>query len=274
MEFRIEIVGDRVACKQDGGEAFAVALKDFIDAVEDHGDCVALSEAIPDGVSFIRRRGDVVVLAVEEKPTLRTVRWLADESPVPYGKGAIYRQATLAFPFVVIVAALRCGALTGYQQCFFRTSSLRYLSDPLFCPNLYNVAEAYGMKCWLCLVGLKKNLAALHWQEKINEIRAHLWGSSFNRSSEVNEGNSYWQTMRKIDPRVATLQTWEEESRRDRAFPLKIRWQPAGKSVGQVMDEMLAVLAPARPLCSVAELVQLLNLCASRRRSWLAPFKK
>jgi hypothetical protein len=274
LEFRIEIAGGRVACKQDGSESFTVPLKDFIDTIGENIDCLVLSEAIPDGVSFVRRRGDAVVLAIEEKPTLRTVRWLADESTVPYGKGAVYRDVALAFPFVVIIVALRGGALTGYQQCFFRTAPLRNLSDPLFCPNLYNVAEAYGMKCWLCLANLKKNLAALHWEEKVAEIRRHIWGSTFNRSSEANEGNSYWQTMRNSDPRIASVQTWEQESKKDRAFPLKVRWRPAGKTVGQVMEEMLAVLAPAGPLCTVEELIRLANLCASRRRSWLTPFKK
>lgn len=276
MEISIKIIGDRVVCKQDGRAALSSSLSDFLAALLERSDHMLLPEAIPEGVVFVRRRGDAVVLVIEEKPQLRTVRWLSDESPVPYGKGAVYRAARLAFPFVVIVVALRGGAITGYQQCFYRTSSLQRLDEPLSLPNLYNVAEAYGLKAWLCLASLRKNLAPLSWEEKVREIRKHLWGAAFNRSSEVHEGNSYWQTMRNIDRRVRSLDGWEEESKKAPFFPLEVKWPPAGKTVGQVMDEMLSALSPLQFPSSAFELAQLLNLPSrnGRRMSWLFPFRK
>ena len=275
MELCIEIAGDRVRCKQDGKEVLAVALADFLAIVAQHSEVLALPDVIPEGVRFLHRRGEAVVLVMEEKPQTRTVRWLADNSPVPYGPGAVYCTARLAFPFIVIIVALRGGALTGYQQCFYRTAPVQRLDDPLFFPNLYNVAKGYRQQCWLCLANLRKNLAPLAWEEKVREIRTHLWGAGFNQSSEVHEGNSYWQTMRSVDPRLSSLTMWEAESKKDSFFPLTVKWQPVGKTVGEVVNEMLSAVAPPPVPPSVEGLSQLLNLCPTKngtRRKWLLPF--
>jgi hypothetical protein len=270
MDLRIEIVGERIVCKQDGIEITAAPLADFLAALAERSDALPLPEAIPEGVRFIRRRGEATVLVIEEKPQLRTVRWLVDDSPAPFGNKAKYRTARLAFPFVIIIVALRGGALTGYQQCFYSTAPLQRFSDPLLFPNLYNVAHGYGQRCWLCLANLKKNLVPLSWEEKVREIRTHLWGAGFNQSSEVHEGNSYWQAMRHIDHRVSSVAAWEEESRKDPFFPLQVNWQPVGKAVGEVMEEMLSAIAPAHAPASAMELVQLVSLCpkSNHARKW------
>jgi hypothetical protein len=247
MELRIEIAADRVVCRQDGRSAFAASLKDFLAALVDRADSLSLQDAIPEGVRFVRRRGDAVILVIEEKPQLRTVRWLADESSAAFGRGATYRMVRLAFPFIVAVLAFRGGRLTGYQQCFYRTAPLNQLSDPLLLPNLCNVAAGYGQQCWLCLANLRTDLALLSWNDKVGEIRRHLWGAGFNRSSEVHEGMSYWSTMRTIDRRFATLDMWERASREDPFFPLAIPWKPSGQTVGDVIEQMVACLSPPPP---------------------------
>jgi hypothetical protein len=261
MNFRIEIADEQATCYQDGRSAFSAPLKDFVSALVAYGDHRALPEPAPDGVRDVRARGDVKILVMEEKPQVRTVRWLADESPVPFGRGAIYRTARLAFPFIVTVLAFRAGGLTGYQQCFYRTEPLAAWSDPLFFPNLYNVADGYGQQCWLCLVNVRPDLAKLSWNDKVDEIRRHLWGAGFNKSSEMHEGMSYWSAMQTIDPRFKSLDAWEEASQRDPVFPLEVRWKPCGRTIGDVIDMMLERVAPRCPQ-TITDLVQVLSLAA------------
>src|SRR5205809_239096 len=79
MDFRVEIVGERVNCWQASTEVFSMPLKDFMAAMADRMDYLSLPEAIPDGVTFLRRRGDAMALVLQEKPQVRTVRWLAEE---------------------------------------------------------------------------------------------------------------------------------------------------------------------------------------------------
>jgi hypothetical protein len=265
MDLRIEISGERAVCKQDGSEIASTPVREFVAAVAERADCAPLTEAIPDGVRFLRRRGSGAVLVMEERPGVRTVKWLTGESKAPFGAGAVYRPARLSFPFVIVVAALRNGALTGHHQCFYRRSSLSGPEDELLLPNLYNVAEAYGQKCWLCLVNLRAPLGPLPWSQKVEAIRKHLWGAGFNRSSEMHEGMSYWQAE-PADPRVASLAAWEKASQHDPYFALQVPWQPSGKTIGQVMEAMLAAVSPPGGLTTAAELVSLLNAKSAAAR--------
>jgi hypothetical protein len=269
MDLRIEIVADQVIFRQDGIKAFAAPLKDFVSAVAERADSSFPLDMVPEGVRFVRWRGNAVVLVVEEKPQLRTVRWLADESSVPFGTGAVYRTARLAFPFIVSVLAFRDGGLTGFQQCFYRTAPLSRISDPLLLPNLFNVAAGHGQLCWLCLANLQVDLKPLPWNDKLREIHRHVWGAGFNRSSEIHEGMSYWSAMRNVDRRFDTIDTWAQASREDRYFPLKVCWKPSGKTVGDVIEQSIdSVSAPQLiTVPHLGQLVSLLSHKAARRSS-------
>ena len=70
--------------------------------------------------------------------------------------------------------------------------------------------------------------------------------------------------MRSIDKRVASIEAWQEESRKDPFFPLQVEWKPAGKTIGQVMDEMLDQVAPRVAPTSAAELTQALMLAGQQ----------
>jgi hypothetical protein len=263
VNMRIEIAGNQAIFKQDGREVISVAVSDLLKKIVDGSDALVLPEAIPEGLRFVQRRGDTVALVLEEKPQVRTVRWLADDSPSPYGRGAVYRTARLAFPFVIIVVGVRGGQLTGFQQCFYRTAPLARLTDELYYPNLYNVADGYGQECWLCLANLKKNLTALSWDEKVKEIRKHLWGAGFNQSSEHHEGMSYWQVMRELalDTRLASVEAWEKATRKEPLFPLEVKWLTTGKTLGKVVDEFFSSMGVGQLPATVEDLVQVMNQC-------------
>lgn len=261
MDLRLEIVDGRVVCRQNGREFLATDLPRFLEALAGRADFLALPDAIPEGVRFIRRRGEGVVLVIEEPPQVRTVRWLEENSRVPCGPGARYWAGPLAFPFVVLIVAFMNGGLTGHQQCFYRTSPVRTLEDLLCYPNLYNVAPARGKECWLCLEKLEGDLAPLPWRDKVRRIREHFWGAGFNRSAEGQDGSSYWRAMQDIDPRISSLAAWERESRRHPLFPLTVAWQPTGGTVGDVMQEVLGAVVPVRPTSSAKELAMLVSLC-------------
>jgi hypothetical protein len=274
VEIKIVLSGDRAVCFQDGKEAFSAPLADFAERLSRQGDAPALAGPIPEGVRYARRRGDATVLVFEDRPQTRTVRWLADHSPTPFGPGSVYQTVRLAFPFVIIIVVFSGGRLTGVQQCFYRTEPIESLDDPLFFPNLYNCArtpEGRGnpMESWLCLANLTDDLAPLTWEQRSRAIHDHIWGGAFNRSSEVHEGNSLWQSM-KPDLRVQTVDRWAEESRKNPYFALTVPWRPYGSSVGGTADAMLAMVAPERPVTDVSSLVgMLLSRPAARRARWI-----
>ncbi len=216
---------------------------------------------IPRGARMWVPRGDALAVAVEVPPQARTLRWLAADSKRPFGPGARYHEYFLAFPWVVLLLVLRGGMLTGYQQLYYRTAPLGP-DEELLLPNLPNVAQGYGQRCWVCLASLQR-VAPMPFEELIPKVVEHVFTAAFNRSSEQHEGNSWWGEMRGLDPRVASPEAWQAATQAKRSFPLEVAWRPAGTTASAELRQMLdRVVPPVRP-CNAADLSTLLVHAAS-----------
>ena len=224
---------------------------------------------LPRGVRLVRQRGDTLAVAVEVPPGARRVRWIADDSKEDYGREAKYGEFYLAFPFVVVLLVLVGNRPTGMQQLFYRTAPLQSPDDPLLLPNMYNVAKGYGQLSWLCLQHLRVRPSGSPGQT-IAEVIDHTFSAAFNRSADVHEGNSYWEMMRDVDPRIASIEAWERATRENRFFPLLVPWRLAETSVRAELDSMLtqvdAGLPPDPTATHLAGLVTRTRATRKRRR--------
>jgi hypothetical protein len=209
-----------------------------------------------------RHGGRTVGLVLEMPPGPRQVRWLPDDSDDPLGDHGRFETPCLSFPWVVVVLVLEDGELCGLQQAFYRTSELRSLDDPLHFTNLLNVAAGYGLESWLCLANLRKRLRTLPLDERLRRITDHFWGAAFTRSAEVHEGNSHWGTRRGIDPRLESVDRWEQATRADPYFTLHVAWPAAPATLGATLEGMLERAAPWRPLESAAQVATLMQRTA------------
>lgn len=259
----ISIVGDHVILRDGEGAALEAPLSRMLEEMmRAGGDRQPSCPVLPAGVRRWIDRRDLVAVAVELPPQARMVRWLADGSRLPYGHRAVYERYFLSFPYVELLLVLRRGALTGYQQLYYRTASIEH-GEELLLPNLYNVAEGYGQRCWLCLVNLR-DVTRLAWPAKISAVVEHVFGAAFNQSSEVHEGNSYWSAMRKLDPRVASPEAWQEATRNNPRFALEVAWRPADTTVSVELETMLDRIEPAARLRTAADLTNIVTRAARR----------
>ena len=64
-----------------------------------------------------------------------------------------------------------------------------------------------------------------------------------------------------LDPRIASLQSWEKATKGDPFFMLTVKWPPAGLTIHQVMEAMLSLGYATSPITTSADLIPL--LCAS-----------
>ena len=261
----LRIVGENVQVKQGRKLTATAPLADFVRGVARAG-AAERDVLLPPGVRLMKRRGKVIALALELAPQARTVRWLADDSEAPFGKQACYRDAFLAFPYVVVLLVLHGAQLTGQQQLYYRRAPLEAPDDPLLLPNLYNVADGHGQRCWLCLQNVE---VEPDWSPAQSATAAleHIFGAAFNRSSEVHEGNSYWGAMQQLDSRVASVEAWEEATRADRFFPLQVAWRNADTSAAAELDRMLDQVdqgLPAEP--TATDLAGLVTRAGAGRR--------
>ena len=244
-EAELRIAGSKVEVRSGRSKLAEVAVGDFVRAVA-RASGAGTDVVVPRGVRVSRQLGDVLAVAVEVPPGARRVRWIRDDSDEPFGDGAEYRDVLLAFPFVIVLLVLQRGLLTGQQQLYYRTAPLASADDPLLLPNLYNVAKGYGQTCWLCLQHVPQRPGSTP-DQTISTAVDHTFSAAFNRSSDVHEGNSYWEMMRDVDPRVASVEAWEEATRADRCFPLGVAWRPANTCVRAELDAMLGELHASLP---------------------------
>ena len=243
-------------------------LADFVASVARAG--AAWPDLIlPSGVRIFRPRGDCVGVAVEVPPQARTVRWIEDDSKGHFGRGTKYRECYLAFPYVVLLLVLRRGRPSGWQQLYYRRAPLESAeSQELLLPNMANVALAYHQRCWVCLQHLPppRNGSLAN---TVGGVVDHVFNAAFNRSADAHEGNSYWASMRDLDPRVASLGAWEAATEKNRWFVLDVPWKPAGTTASAELVSMLDHVE--RPLCETPTAKQLAGLVtrasAQRRRS-------
>jgi hypothetical protein len=248
----VRIAGDRASVVEGREVLLDVSLADLVSAVAGLSDRAPSCGVLPDGVRMWYERGDATAVAIEVAPHSRTVRWLADDSREPFGRAARYESYFIAFPFVILLVVFRRGALTGLQQLYYKTTPLDR-DEKLLLPNLYNVAKGYSQTCWVCLQHLRP-LNRFGWRRKIDAVVDHVFTAAFNRSAEIHEGNSYWTTMRGIDPRVETLQAWSDATRENPLFPLEVPWKPAGTTARRELMGMLDRVARPREVRTAMDL--------------------
>lgn len=262
---RLRIERREVICELAGQPVSRVGLRELIAEIERRSTRSPSCRIVPERVRAWVEKGDCVALAIELKPGPRSVRWLAEDSPAPFGRRARYRALLrLSFPYVVVLAVFSHGALTPLSQLYYRAHPLTDRDDELLLPNLPNVARGYGLECWVCLVGMRDDLVGRSWSEKVEAIAAHVFGAGFNRSAEMHEGNSYADAARELDPRLASVEAWAEATARQPMFALDVPWSPAKTTLGAELEQMLRKIAPLEPLEDAEQVAGLVARAAAR----------
>jgi hypothetical protein len=264
--FSIEIIGKAVILRNGERMVKKTNVKDFVRQILLTSDASIFQDPLPDGVRFVRKRGNrVTVVAMELRPQCRQVKWIEESSEALFGYEASYEQVRLAFPYIVLFILFGDGRYTGYQQAYYRVAPITSEHDPLLFPNLRNCRDAHGLKCWLCLNhwGEIESIEHLPWDQRIQRVVEYLWVRAFNKSADANGHASYWTLMKKIDERVSSVQRWQEASAKDPSFPLKVKWKPAEVTVKQAMDTMLDIGVGLFGGAQCDDLINIVNQCES-----------
>ena len=258
----IEMAGHRVVWKRNGESLAETTVGELLSRIAGVGPAPQGWQLHPRQVRLMaeRRGGSVRGLVIEMPPGPREVRCITDDSKAPLGAEAKYRNRRLSFPWVVLIVVFADGELTNVQQAFYRPAPIASLDDELFFTNLLNVARGYEQESWVCLVSLAEAaLDEMSWEERTRAVTDHFWQASFNRSSEIHEGNSYWDSMRDVDPRLENASAWEAATAADPYFALHVPWRPAPHPIGETLRRMLDLVAPWRPLDSAEQLATLMQ---------------
>jgi hypothetical protein len=209
------------------------------------------SPLLPQGTRLAMIRGLTTMLAVEQAPQVRRLLW--DLRPI--GEDDPYRERVLAFPYVIYVILFYHGSFEE-MRVFYRNGPLESAQDLLCFPNLLNVQASPGTlsNCRACMRGtprLGDQSLALQTSELIN----YFWTTGFNIDVEQN---SFWRAQ-KIDPRIVTVDAWEQASQHDPLFVLEIPWESTGFTLQQIMESLMSLrISRARRLEQASDVADLI----------------
>jgi hypothetical protein len=254
----ITIEGDRVRVAAPEGASATYSVEELARALAPPH-LLDLEQPWPPGVRVVRRLDKFVIAVHETPPGLQTLRWIAADSPAPFGPAALYRDVRIALPYVVLVAVMgidRKGRLapTPFNETFFATQAVKDLSEPMYYPALLNCSRMRDStgKClsWLCVQHLRtseltRGSSANRGASIVRLLLEHLFHDAFNYSSEHHEGTSWFsETVRaRVDPRVATIEAWQEASREDPWFALRVPWLPTQLMLAEVLERTAEIHA-------------------------------
>ena len=242
----ITINGDTVEARSPEGVTATLKVDEFIGKVNPPlMNCCGL--ILPDGAATFFSTRSTTIFFWQIPPAVHHVRWISPKSEVCHktpGKTVLYDDRRIALPYVLIVAVFVRDSsgrlvLSGKNEAYFRTAPLEDYGDELLYPALLNISKfprqsAAAMPLsWICTqyLSLRKLAAEPDFNTRVRKslkaLRSTMLEAGFNYSSEHHELASHWSVAAKKIPEVADLDRWEQLSREDPLFALKVPWLPA-----------------------------------------------
>lgn len=203
--------------------------------------------ALPDGVKFFKWQRPFLCVVHQLPAHVRQLRWIAADSPVPYGPGTKYEARRLSLPYAITFATF-CQAgnslsLMGYDELYFRNEPLKSKYDLVGFPALLNVSRIDipgRSRAWICTQYLRHQVEGRkQWDAQLAALIEHTWNGAFNLSSEHHEGRSWYGESKKVHPELHPVEKWEKASAKNDAFALSVPWKPLPMNVDQLMSAML-----------------------------------
>ena len=252
----VSIEGEVVRATSPEGQTATIPLRKLLTLLEPRGP-EAEGRVYPDGLKMEIPRGPLTIWVHETPPRVHNFKWIAKDSPAPFGPMAIYRQVRIALPYVIVMAVFartRGGRLqlTKSNECFFRRSPLTSSGDKLLYPALLNVSKFDPPQerplAWICTQYLRtKNFCNVRDSNRrmraaLKELLHCVFESGFNLSSENNEGASWFGESRGVDPRVQDVEHWESATNEDPRFVMDVPWVEVGMTVAEVAERIVTNL--------------------------------
>ena len=262
---RIILSGRKVKLTGGDGCEMEASVSDFVGAIVYHS--IVGAEKIPlpkNHLLWNVHVGPLGVVILELDPALRRLVWIDPESKQPFGAQAQYTPRKLATPYCILKVPFLKGRIIPRVELFYRNKPVRTIQDQLYWANLLNVSpNCYDCIAWVCTQYLWTERPKPGTASGLHALLQHLWGGSFNRSSEMHEGASAFSkaVADQVDPRVTDVDRWEAESIKDPRFVLGVNWKPAGTTVEQLITNEIAQHGVARDLGQTSELANLVVSC-------------
>jgi len=283
----VTIEGDEVRAALPEGVAAAMKLEDLLERIRP-GVPDSRGTILPDGVKCVLPTGDGCIVVHQTPPRVYNFQWIAGGSEAEYGPGTNYRQVRLALPYLIVLAVFERARgdlprLSNRNECFFLNQplDLKGLETELCYPALLNCSRFPDRPehplSWICTQHLsarehgRANTLEQSLRVGLQTLLHHLLESGFNRSSEQHELNSWFSesVAAGIDPRIASVESWERATNQDPLFVLEVAWLRTGLSLGKAAERIVQARGDGGLQVTCADDLArvILNARPKRRRS-------
>src|SRR5688572_20213501 len=104
MSDKLTIENGKLLLTTDEGRQIELPEEKLIDMLRHEIEPPINGAALPDGVKFHRWRAPFLVVAHQFPAHVRQLRWIADDSPAPYGPGTVFHTRRLSLPYSITFA--------------------------------------------------------------------------------------------------------------------------------------------------------------------------
>lgn len=224
-----------------------VLVESLFDEILSRMPTLSQTPILPDNTRCYACHGDTEVVLVELPPQVRTIFWSDQQTPFLENLTGAKRQkyiqeCNLAFPYVVMVFTLKKGEFGLHRdgdggffpKCFYRNSPIISMNDRLYHTNLYNVRTADSCLCLHPKMDARKTSLC----DKINFFSSELWNEIF--TTNMGSGDDFhFIKSEKIDPRLGSLESWQEASEKPHFMFSEIKWPKTDFTVEKVIASAL-----------------------------------
>ena len=263
----VVIRGREVLAISPEGQSARMRLEQFIHILSGFNGRMNSGGVLPDGIKLTVSCGSLTIWVYERSPQVYSFKWIARDSPAPFGRGTKYRTVRIALPYLIVLAIFEPGRrngmeLSGRNECFFRRHPLKSTRDELFYPALLNCSkfdppDGHPLS-WICTAKLdygrlsKEPDNNQRMQTALRALLHTLLETGYNRSSDYHEDSSWFTESTRVDPRISTIENWEKATAKDPLFVLDVPWLSTGLTLEQVIERIFNNSGARRPKISSA----------------------
>lgn len=237
------------------GKTKKVSVSQFVEAIRGN---TSQPTILPSGIKTVIHRGKAMILVHQSPPEVRSLKWIANDSPSKFGPGTTYRTVRIGLPYVITMALFANTPQNGWElthgnECFFRNAPLEDHDDELYFPALLNCSkfpedvQQEKPQAWICTQFLQMEMGRLKQENNINKriqlsinaLARCLFDSGFNQSSESHEGSSWFNESKNVDRRINTVEDWERATEQDPLFVLEVPWLSTKMTLWDMADRIV-----------------------------------
>lgn len=208
---------------------------------------------LPDGVKYVLSTETGTIWVHQTPPKVHNFKWCKDGEN--YSNASNYRNVRVALPYVLIFARFVRTSdgklhISGQNECFFSNEPIKSPRAKVFYPALLNCSkwpkDPGHPLSWICtaqhdlksMKTIKDDNARL--RAGFEAVRSCLFETGFNRSSEANEGES-WFRMHEKAGIIKSVEHWEAATKKgDPLSATTVNWLPTNRTVENIARRILS----------------------------------